>query len=269
MLEYKYNKESIQKELKKIKNNPGNFLKLPNTNKIVLTYQPHFYEKEKELFSLNPIIRRKLIENRCNFLDKEENELTDKEILRGFKISGIYYGFSHFSPFWIKAFIEKYNIKSIYDPCGGWGHRLLGAYNIKYIYNDINIKTFNGVNNIIRDFNIQNKITYNNDSSLFTPEEDYECVFTCPPYYNTEVYEKPFLSFKEYIYWWHKTINKSLKKPVKYFVFVIDNKLKEYLKICCIDKHMIFVEEIKLGRKKSHFQKQINNNEFLVIYKTS
>ena len=57
-------------------------------------------------------------------------------LLRGFKISGIHYGYSHFNPLIIKKFLEDTNAKICYDPCGGWGHRILGSMNIdKYIEN--------------------------------------------------------------------------------------------------------------------------------------
>lgn len=41
---------------------------------------------------------------------------------------------------------------------------------------------------IIKDFNINNVIIYNNDASEFIPKEDYEAIFTCPPYFNTEIF---------------------------------------------------------------------------------
>ncbi|MBW2986724.1 very short patch repair endonuclease, partial [Candidatus Woesearchaeota archaeon] len=137
---YFQSQDRLNSEMNNIFLKPGCFDGIPQQNRIVLMYQPHFYEREKELWK-DEKIRKKLIENRCKYLNKSENELTNNELLRGFKISGIVYGYSQFSPLWIKAFIEKYNVTSIYDPCAGWGHRLLGASKIKYIANDIDERT--------------------------------------------------------------------------------------------------------------------------------
>jgi hypothetical protein len=261
MLKYSYDKEILLKEFEKIKNMPGNFNSTYTANKIILTYQPHFYKKEHELFIYNPIIRRKLIENRIKYLNKKEHELTDKELLRGFKISGIYYGYSHFNPFIIKAFIEKYNIKSIYDPCGGWGTRLLGAYNIKYIYNDINKETYEGVKKIIKDFNLKNKYIYNNDAGKFFPKEKYESVFTCPPYYNQEDYGFNFINYKVFLEWWETVI--FLNKNVKLFAFVINNKYKKDMNTICL-KYFKFKDKIFIKTNKSHFNKE--KGEWLLVY---
>ena len=105
MLSYSYTEAEMLSEFKYIKTEKGSFTRNCDSNKIVLTFQPHFYEKENELWE-DPVIQQKLLENRKKYLGKEN--LTEKEILRGFRISGIYKGFSHHSSYWIKAFIEKY-----------------------------------------------------------------------------------------------------------------------------------------------------------------
>ena len=153
--------------------------------------QDVFYKTEKQLWKTNENnLRSRLITNRLQYLNIEnENDITAEIILNGFKRSGIYYGYSSFNPLWIKWFLEKFNINVCYDPCGGWGHRLLGSQNIKqYIYNDLSKPIVNNVKTIIKDFNINNVIIYNNDASEFLPKEDYEAIFTCPPYFNTEIF---------------------------------------------------------------------------------
>lgn len=182
-LSIKYTKEACLSELQSICNLIPSYDKGNHWNKIILTYQPHFYEKEKELWRDSLLIRAKLLMNRNKYLHKKIKDLSDYELLSGFKKSGLHYGFSHASPAHIKKFIQDYNIKSIYDPFGGWGHRLLGSGDITYIYNDIDPKSFNGVTAIIKDFNLVNKICYNEDSSQFTPKEDYKVFWV---YYRRE-----------------------------------------------------------------------------------
>jgi hypothetical protein len=267
-----FTEEACQIEFNTIKNKIPFYNYNSSWNKIILNYQDHFYKKEKELWKTDLRIRSKLLMNRSFYLNKKIQNITDYELLRGFKISGIYYGFSFHSPFWIKKFIEDYEIKSVYDPCGGWGHRLLGASKIKYIYNDLDSRSCEGIRNIIKDFNIENKIVYNKDSTKFTPEENYECVFTCPPYFNIEIYnEKTYEN--DYRKWldefWKKLVKNSLKDSVKYFCFIINEKYKNDMIEICKEFNLTFKEEIKVGNNnKNHFKRKKNqdkNWEYLVI----
>jgi predicted transcriptional regulator len=263
--------KQLQQEYNYIINNQGSLQRTTNTNNITTYFQPHFYEKEISLLKDESTFI-KIVQNRQHYLNKKF--ITPNEIIRGVKISGLHYGYSHHSPFWIKWFIQEYNISSIYDPCGGWGHRLLGSHHITYIYNDIDTNTFEGCKNISTNFNMMNKTFYNNDASLFTPKETYDAVFTCPPYFNTEQYNTDNTSHKQYsIYnewlncWWRKVINCSMKQTTKYFAFIINSKYKEDMKKICDQEYLIFVNEFPLHNKKSHLNKNSNNQEFLVVFK--
>lgn len=178
---------------------------LHNTHNLIVKFfqQNTFYKKEKELWN-NPTIQAKLIKNRCKELDKNIDDLTVLDILDGFKKSGMHYGYSHFNPLIFKWFIQNNNVKSCYDPCGGWGHRLLGSNLLDlYIYNDLSISTKNNVDNIIKFFKISNTVTYCNDARTFIPTEKFDAMFTCPPYNNLEEYEcgtfKDNNDFKKFI----------------------------------------------------------------------
>jgi hypothetical protein len=185
-----YDWKCIKKELLYYKEKKGNLNGATSFNYIVKYYQQNtFYKKENELIT-NSAIREKLIANRCKYLNKSRMELTPNDLLSGFKRSGMYTGYSHFNPLIFKYFIEQYDIKSCYDPCGGWGHRILGGLNLeKYIYNDLSQTTYNNVKRIVKDLRLTNVITYNNDAQTFMPKENFDAMFTCPPYYNLEHYE--------------------------------------------------------------------------------
>lgn len=186
------NYDNLINELNYYKTTNGKLTTKYINSKLIKQYQQDiFYKTEKQLWKSNENnLRSKLINNRLQYLNIEnENDITPEIILDGFKRSGIYYGYSSFNPLWIKWFLEEFNIDICYDPCGGWGHRLLGSQNIKqYIYNDLSKSIVNNVKNIIKDFNINNVTIYNNDASTFIPKEDFEAIFTCPPYFNTEVF---------------------------------------------------------------------------------
>lgn len=263
----KYSISEQKKEFERIKNNSGVYSPFTKSNRIVLSHQPHFYEIENNLWFRNKNnLRNRLIQNRIKFLKKDKFSLTDRELLRGFKIMGLHFGFSHFNPLIIKKFIEDYKITSIYDFCGGWGHRLLGAYNIKYIYNDLDRRTYEGVINISETFKLKDKIFYNKDSAKFIPNEEYEAVFTCPPYYNTEIYQnKTFSDMNDYLNWWDKSVSNSLKLSVKYFAYVIGAKYKNDTETICKNLGLIKNNEFILETKKSHLA-STNRKEHLLIF---
>ena len=274
-----YDIEELQKELSCFISKNGDYNSQPNKNKIILHYQwREFYKKELELWNENRFYHNLPLQswiylNRKKYINKDAINLTDLEILRAFKISGIYIGNSQFSPFWIKKFIEEYNIKSVYDPTGGWGHRILGSYNIDYIYNDINKNTYNNCIKMVNELDIPNTVLYNNDSSKFTPNEDYECVFTCPPYWNKEKYSDrgaENLNYNNFLIWWDQTIKCSLKNNVKYFAYVISNDLKEDMNKVCILNKLQFIEEKQLSNNYNHFQRNsinIKKGETIQIFK--
>lgn len=269
-LEYKYNEKYLMNEFNNIINNNKNYNSLPQYNRIVLTFQEHFYEIENILWQ-DEKIKEKLLINREKYLFKPRTEINQKELLRGFKISGIHYGFSHFNPFWIKTFIEEFNVKSIYDPCGGWGHRLLGAWNIKYYYNDNDYRTYSGVKNIFnkfKEYNKEEKLFFNNNAEEFKLNKDYEAIFTCPPYYNLEKYlnketsSNVFSNYNDWLNEWWRMVVKNAN-PSKYFVFVISTKLsKDMIKIC-EEEGYNFDQIIPLGKSKSHFNTN-NSGDILV-----
>ena len=265
--------EACVNELNRIKKIAPSYDKGPFWNEVILTYQKHFYKHERNIWKDDLGQRLLLLANRTFYLKKQIKNISDYELLRGFKISGLHYGYSHMSPFYIKKFIQDYSIKSIYDPFGGWGQRLLGTGDMSYIYNDIDFRSCEGVRNIIKDFNLQNKIVYNKDASKFTPEEDYEAVFTCSPYFNLEKYDNLGITntnnYEEFLAFWRDVISHSLKNSVKYFCFVIDEKNKKAMSDICIkDFNLILLEDNILGnRKESHFTKDKKKNfEYLLIF---
>jgi len=255
---------------------------LPNHNEIILYFQwKEFYKKEIELWNENKFknglpLQSWIYANRLKYIGKNATNLTDREILRAFKITGIHIGNSFHSPFYIQQFIKDYNIKSIYDCSGGWGHRLLGAWDIAYIYNDINPEVVKGCQKMSEYFNLSDKIFYNQDCSKLTPKENYDAVFTCPPYYNIEHYTDmgaENLSYPDFLIWWKQTIKAACldKSSCKYFAYIINHKLKADMNACVLELGLKQIQEIPLGKVNySHLNsdKRLNGTkqEFLIIF---
>lgn len=177
------------------------FLGGRNASNLVVKHfqQDAFYAREKRAW-LDPAKRAALVANRVSRLGKAESELTDLDLLDGFKRSGMVYGYSHFNPKWFMWFINKYGAESCYDPFGGWGHRLLGSMKLRaYIYNDLSPTVKANVDRMVRFFGMKNVETHCEDAATFRPEREYDSMFTCPPYFNVEEYEcGGFSDFSEY-----------------------------------------------------------------------
>lgn len=283
--------KSILQEWKHIKKEDRGYSALYNTNKIVNKYQSkEMFKHEIDMWNKNENyhgmpLRDWLYQNRKQYINKGFGELTKGEVIQGFRKAGIYRGKSYHSPFYIKQFIKDFNVKSIYDPCGGWGHRCLGAISIPditYIYNDINTATYNNVKEMYKDMktldnNISDNVFFNNnDAEDFIPDQDYEAVFTCPPYFNQEIYSDKgaeHLSKKDFLIWWSNVVKTATSKDsCKIFAFIISNKFKEKMMSVVDDTVFDFIKEQEIGSNtnNNHFQRKGNvsrNGEVLLIWK--
>ena len=255
---YNYLESSLNEEFTKCKelnitdDKFGNISKL-GVNVIKYFQENLFYAKEKEIYANDPIKRRKLIQNRIKYLNKSEDELTVNDIITGFKKSGIYYGYSHFNPEWTNWFVNKFNIKTIYDPCGGWGHHLLGMLSCeKIIYNDINNETCNNVISMKDYFNIDNLEIHCGDGTEYIPE-NVDAFFMCPPYYNVEKYGKEhiFKNIDEYKEFLNKIFDIwNFCNKAKVFGLIIREDFIDLINYPYYEKYEIKMGNTHLGKKK-------------------
>lgn len=233
-------------------------------NDIIKYYQFNkFYEKELFLYSHDPIIRRKLIQNRVKFLNKKETELTVMDIIGGFKKSGIYYGYSHFNPKWTAWFCKEYDIKTIYDPCGGWGHHILGMQNCEKIYyNDINDEILDGVRKMCGEIDrLKDKVVFSNDDAASHNVEDVDAFFMCPPYFNLEDYgNEPFKDIDEYKNFLTNIFYIWKCNGAKWFGIIIAERL-----MALIDEEPFAKYEI--NSQSLHFVKTKKDKEYFYIFK--
>ncbi len=263
---YPYNRKKIEREFQYYRDRDVDELTpyISHKNEIVKYFQQDtFFKKEKELWN-DKAKREKLLENRLKYLGKSESDLAPDDILTGFKKSGIYYGYSHFNPLWFKWFMGNYGAKSCYDPCGGWGHRLLGGLDLDlYIYNDYSPETKRNVDRIVEYFKIKNTKTYNEDASRFNPDEKFDAMFTCPPYFNTEHYEcgdfKDRKEFDRFIDSLFDVFNSH--KECKIFGLVIRDDL--------LGRHTDYKERFLVNKKDPSYldEKDNNNDEHMFVFR--
>lgn len=226
-----------------------------------------FYKRELMLWRTNPFkkngtLQSNLYNNRLYYIGKTPNQLTDAEILRGLCISGTIRAFSSFDNNGMKVFLDKYNIHSIYDPCAGWGERLLtcASKQIEYFGVDINPQVISGHQKLIQTYNLTNQNTIIGDSSVYIPQRPFEATFTCPPYWNTEIYTEngaENLSYEDFLKWWDLVVKNS-NTPI--FAYQINQRYEDDMNRIILQNGYTFVEEISTKTKSSHFTRKNGNN---------
>lgn len=274
----RYTEEEMLKEFKNYTKNSGTLSIHAATNYIVKTFQPYLSDCYNDVYYGHVENKWGLVMNRSKYLFKPLSELTVKNLVGGLRIAYPTQKYSMFNPKLIKWFAEHENMKGkiCYDPCGGWGHRMLGAQSVfsTYIYNDLSHSTVEGVKQIKEKFHLDNCIINEGDAMVYTTEYDYDCMFTCPPYYseeggNTEKYECDGFESKEQF---DNFINKLYdlywsKESCKSFGLVIrEDMLPENLK-------SLFKESYFLKTADSHFTRTTSkisrkyNGEYLYIFR--
>lgn len=197
---------------------------------------PVFYARELALWGQAAYrsmpIEGFLYANRWKYLGKKPEELTTRELLRGFTISGCFHGYSAFDASLMDRFVQKYQIQSIYDPCAGWGERLLYCcmQDVSYTGVDINDALAQGYEKLIQSFGTGRQRFLVADSAFHCPSERAQAVVTCPPYGSLERYTEAGaenLSGDQFLNWWRRVVEQScLVEPV-WFVFQINRKCRD------------------------------------------
>ena len=232
---------------------------------------PVIYEREINMWNQNIFIKNKgyiqpfLFANRLKYINKTPDQLNNLDIIRGLSYSGQIRAYTAFDNSLMKRFIEKYKPQSIFDPCSGWGERLLTAasYNIPYRGQDINKKLKEPYQKLIDSYKLTNQSVTIVDSSKTKNEAD--CLFTCPPYFDTEIYTKngaENLNYDDFIKWWDTIIKNS---DVNIVAFQINQKYKKVLKDVVTQNGYQLVEEMKLTKQASHLNKSKKEYESLMI----
>lgn len=223
-----------------------------------------FYKRELAMWEANHNyhglpLQMYLYHNRLKYTGKRPSELSDIEIMRGFKIAGILQGYSVFNISLMDQVVSKYNIKSVYDPCAGWGERELYCYKkgIAYQGNDINSGLADGYASMESELGMKDQSFGVTDSSVYQDSRRYDAVITCPPYGDTEIYSEygaENLSDKVFLLWWQQVVRHT---DSRYFCFQINQKYKDAMGRIVEDCGFKFLEELAGGNTRvSHFNRR-------------
>lgn len=252
----KYSEKRLQKDWKHLQDwewNKNSFV----GNSIVRHFHESIWEARvgKNISPVecwnNKELLEKTVKNRMIY----SSRLSSQSIVDGFNVCKIAPKVSVFNPMLAKHLVKTYlnEFDMIFDPFSGFSGRMLGvcACGKEYIGTDINTKHVIESMKIIRYLGL-NASVYERDlfDSGFTyyPEymENYECLFTCPPYGLKEIWNENEINLS-----CDQWIDECLKRfKCKKYLFVVDETIKYKDNI---------VETIE---NKYHFS---NNKEYIVL----
>jgi len=99
---------------------------------------------------------------------------------------------SQFRPAAALAIYKLFNAQSVYDPCGGWGDRMIAAMaaGIDYHCRDTNPLVMAGYASMQYMYEYDGNISFEYEGSeVDAPNGVYDLVFTSPPYWKAEKYQ--------------------------------------------------------------------------------
>lgn len=227
-----------------------------------------FYKRELELWNENPLRNGKwgtvqafLYANRYKYLNKLPHELTDRMLLRAFRISGLHMGYTSFNSSLMRQVIEKYNVKSVYDPCAGWGERMMtcGKLGVKYEGCDINSELFEGYKKLYELIDGFKPVLHNNDSANQLVTGDADAIITCPPYKGIEVYSDngaENLSDEDFAAWWGDVVKNCSYSKAKVFAVQTNQACRKVFEDALEEQGWQLKEELVFdNNQKSHFHR--------------
>lgn len=209
-------------------------------------------------------IMEKVIEYRIGLNDS--NEIFDfcmHQLIRG--LSAAKYTISFFKPVLAASIYKKLlgdnENPVVFDPCCGFGGRLLGFKSIypkgKYIGCEPNIDTYNELQELIKEGNWNDTVKiYNCKIEDFNIDIQYDIMFTSIPYFENEIYSNHvfYNSFEE----WSNTFFKKILSYKNSYINLSAN-LYDELKLTLPTYSYIKSNTI-------HFNKSDNNKHELIVF---
>lgn len=156
---------------------------------------PNFYDiEDKKGNSFKSLWTAKNLEKVLRWNRKSHSTPYLSEIKRG-----IYFNFglpksTMYRPQMAKMVTYNLGGNRVFDPCAGWGGRLLGSLAAgaeKYIAFEPNTETYEGLLRLIKFLGLEDRAVIHKDSALNMQQygiNDIDVVLTSPPYFDLEVY---------------------------------------------------------------------------------
>lgn len=228
-----------------------------------------FYTRELQMWEADEVhhrkwgrLRARLLANRLHYLGRfPESAL---EVVRGLAISGEIRSYSTFINTAMMAVLDQYKPTSLYDPCSGWGERMLTCAQRGVIYTgtDISEAVVQAHQSLIDRLGLTHAdVTLGDSATRDMRSGSYEMVLTCPPYGDTEIYTKngaENLDDTAFLEWWKQVVTMSVASSTRVFAFQISEKWRQRMTGIAgqeLGKGWQLAGEIDASTSDSHFQR--------------
>lgn len=228
-----------------------------------------FYARELQMWNDDEVhhrkwgrLRARLLANRLHYLGRfPESAL---EVVRGLAIGGEIRSYSTFVNTAMTAVLDQYKPTSLYDPCSGWGERMLtcAQRGVTYIGTDISEAVVQAHQSLIDRLGLTHAdVTLGDSATRDMRGGSHEMVLTCPPYGNTEVYTEngaENLDDTAFLEWWGSVVRMSVAPSTHVFAFQISEKWRQRMTDIAgqeLGKGWRLADEIDASTSDSHFQR--------------
>lgn len=243
-----------------------------------------FYARELQMWEADEVhhrkwgrLRARLLANRLHYLGKlPESAL---EVVRGLAISGEIRAYSTFVNTAMLAVLDRYEPTHMYDPCSGWGERMLtcAQRGVTYTGTDISEAVVTAHQGLIDRLGLTNVSVALGDSATRDMRDgSHEMVLTCPPYGDTEIYTSDGaenLDDEAFLEWWKQVVSMSVALSTRVFAFQISEKWRKRMSAVALDAlgdQWHLVDEIDASASRNHFQRarsrQKHRGETMVVF---
>ena len=228
-----------------------------------------FYARELQMWEADEVhhrkwgrLRARLLANRLHYLGRlPESAL---EVVRGLAISGEIRSYSTFINTAMMVVLDQYKPMSLYDPCSGWGERMLtcAGRGVTYTGTDISEAVVQAHQSLIDRLGLTHAdVTLGDSATRDMRGGSHEMVLTCPPYGDTEIYTKngaENLDDEAFLGWWKRVVTMSVAPTTRIFAFQISEKWRKRMTTVAQDElgeGWQLADEIDAFTSDSHFQR--------------
>jgi hypothetical protein len=243
-----------------------------------------FYARELQMWEADEVhhrkwgrLRARLLANRLQYLGKlPESAL---EIVRGLSISGEIRSYSTFVNTAMVAVLDRYEPTHMYDPCSGWGERMLtcAQRGVTYTGTDISEAVVEAHQGLIDRLSLTNvSVSLGDSATRDMRGGSHEMVLTCPPYGDTEIYTSQGaenLDDEAFLEWWKQVVSMSVAPSTRVFAFQISEKWRKRMSAVAqsaLGEQWHLADEIDASASRNHFQRarsrQKHRGEMMVVF---
>ena len=243
-----------------------------------------FYARELQMWEADEVhhckwgrLRARLLANRLHYLGKlPESAL---EVVRGLAISGEIRSYSTFVNTAMLAVLDRYEPTHMYDPCSGWGERMLtcAQRGVMYTGTDISEAVVAAHQGLINRLGLTDVSVLLGDSAARDMRGgSHEMVLTCPPYGDTEIYTSQGaenLDDEAFLEWWKQVVSMSVAPSTRVFAFQISEKWRKRMSAVvqsALGEQWHLADEIDASASRNHFQRaqsrQKHRGETMVVF---